>query len=338
MRYINRKIKNILGVECAHESSMLRYFIKLKYCVRGGWYTPYEVYKRSKIDIFDYKALAQPLKFYPFVPIDENNLYGNGAVIKKAFKNINLIETTIEHGLYLGSYVPKRHLLNSYKNIITYSEYRKHFIEVKANQKILTIGPYITYADTLLSSKKISLIRQKFGRTLLVFPSHSIDSIHAEYDIDKFIGYIKEFSVQYSFDKVLICLYWKDISLDKQRLYVNAGFDIVTAGHIYDPYFLSRLKTIILLADATLTNSIGTHVGYAVSLDKPTQIWNKTFVSYHADPKNEIEAKKELEKRQGLDLESYTDSVTHISSLFSDFDGSISPSQRMCIEYYWGKS
>ena len=308
----------------------------IKYGFRKGWRTISEVESRVKLDVFDYRSIIKPLKFHPFVSHTENNLYGNGYVIGKYFNNINLSVTTIEHGLYIGSLVPDRHLVDTFDSIITFSEYRKKFIEAKTDKEIITIGPYIKYAQSLYSQEKIDLEKKRLGHTLLVFPSHSIDCVYAKYDISMFIEYIKNFKNKFNFDTVLICLYWKDIALNIQQEYINAGFSITSAGHSYDPYFLNRLKTIILLSDATITNAVGTHVGYAVSLNKPTQIWDKSQVQYHPISGNEIEAEKELTMRQGTDLDTHKTAVNHIKSVFSSFNHELSTEQKNCVKYYWG--
>ena len=317
-------------------NDILRNLKGIKYGFRKGWRTISEVESRVKLDIFDYQHVTKPLKFHPFVPNTENNLYGNGYVIEREFNHIDLNVTAIEHGLYIGSIVPERHLLDTFNSIITFSEYRKKFIETKTDKEIVTIGPYIKYAVPLYSQEKINCEKKRLGKTLVVFPSHSIDCVYAKYDINLFIKYIKELKNKFNFDTILICLYWKDIALGMQQKYIEAGFNVVSAGHSYDPYFLSRLKTIILLSDATLTNAVGTHVGYAVSLNKPIQIWDKSQVKYHPIPGNEIKAEKELTMRQGGDLDTHREAVSHIKNVFSSFNHVLSEEQKSCVKYYWG--
>lgn len=309
---------------------------KVKYGVRGGWQSVRNINARSELSIFDYEELIKPLDFYPFVPHKENNLYGNGSVIQSSFPHLDFSVTTIEHGLYIGSLVPSRHLKSRFKNIITFSEYRKNFIRTKTDQNIITVGPYINYAKPLYSSEKIKSKKKKLGKTLVVFPSHSIDSVYANYDIPEFIKYIKNFKKKYSFDSVLVCMYWKDIELNNHTQYELSGFRVVTAGHSYDANFLSRLKTILLVSDAALTNSVGTHVGYSVSLNKPIQIWNGSKLEYLPISGKEEKAQKELNQRQGNDLNTHLDDTQRISAVFSRFNESISKQQLECVEYYWG--
>lgn len=311
---------------------------KVKYGVRGGWQSIKDINSRSGLSIFDYTELMKPLDFYPFVPHKENNLYGNGSVIQASFPHLDFSETTIEHGLYIGSLVPSRHLKSRFKNIITFSEYRKKFIGAKTEQNIIAVGPYINYTKSLYDSEKLLSEKDKLGKTLVVFPSHSIDSVYANHNITEFIKYIEIFKEKYRFDSILVCMYWKDIELNNHKEYELSGFRIVTAGHSYDANFLSRLKTILLISDAVLTNSVGTHVGYSVSLNRPIQIWNGSKLEYLPILGQEDEAKKELSQRQGDDLNTHLNDIEHIKTMFFEFDESISTPQLECVEYYWGSS
>ncbi|GAF59825.1 hypothetical protein JCM18902_2706 [Psychrobacter sp. JCM 18902] len=87
-----------------------------------------------------------------------------------------------------------------------------------------------------------------------------------------------------------------------------------------------------------LTNSVGTHVGYSVSLNRPIQIWNGSKLEYLPILGQEDEAKKELSQRQGDDLNTHLDDIEHIKTMFFEFDESISTPQLECVEYYWGSS
>lgn len=309
----------------------LRYIESL---LSGGWKTPIKTELRKNIDIFDYKKIAKPLSYYPYVEHKENNLYGNGSVIKKSIENIDVRKSIIEHGLHLGDIVPERYLEKTYDNIITFSEYRKNFIEKKTDKKIITIGPYIKYAKTIFRIEEVFKIKSSFGKILLVFPSHSIDSIYASYNINNFIEYIKKVAKEFNFKKILVCLYWKDIELGFDREYCEAGFSIVTAGHIYDNYFLDRLKTLILISDNIITNNVGTHIGYSVALDKPIHIWNKEKVEYKSLAKKEYEATIELNSISSRGF--YEDAVIEISNNFNVFEFAPTNNQKLCIEYYWG--
>ena len=291
----------------------------------------YEVNKRKEISIFAYSELSKPLPFYPSEKIKDSNFYGHIHSLKK-YSNTCKITHSIEHGLYLGNYVPKATFLKTTKSILTFSENRKrHLLVNNVKKPIYPIGPYIHYADSILEREKIKELKEELGNTLLVFPSHSIDNVNVKFNVEGFISEILKVSKNYQ--TVMVCLYYKDI-LDKRFLasYKKYGFKIVTAGHFYDLNFISRLKSIILLSDFTMSNSVGTHTGYCIYLNKPHYIYNQD-VSY-VDNKE----RSYVDIRDESQLMSLENEKKEIISEFSKLYTEITDSQRYVIDKYWGLS
>ena len=110
----------------------------------------------------------------------------------------------------------------------------------------------------------------------MVFPSHNAEIESNSFDYDIFIKSIKELSKE--FDSVVICLYYLDVKEEIVHLYKQNGFSIVTAGAGDDIRFLSRLKSIILLADAVAGNDFTTGLAYSLYLDKPIYMIRQTIV------------------------------------------------------------
>lgn len=287
---------------------------------------------RKKLSLFDYKALSKPLVAYPFYYILENNYYGHGRVLSRFFKVDDY--TRIEHGSFLGGYVPNHNYLKTTRSIITFSDYRKK-CNISTKKQVTHIGSYINYAYSILSDEQIKIMKEELGRVLLVFPSHSIDSVHANFDIQSLIDFILIKKKQFKFDSVVVCLYWKDIELKMDRYYLECGFKIVTAGHTYDYYFLDRLKSIIELADYTMSNDVGTHVGYCIAMQKPHYIY-ATDVKYVAD-KNHVNSDRELGIRSLNQQEISAMQKKDIINKFSTWQCQITKEQTECVEYYWGK-
>jgi hypothetical protein len=80
------------------------------------------------------------------------------------------------------------------------------------------------------------------------------------------------------FDSIRICLYWRDIEFNRHKLYIEKGFECVCAGSLCDSNFMSRLKGLLNICDATITNAIGSHVGYSISLNKPVMMISKVHL------------------------------------------------------------
>lgn len=306
-------------------SWLLYQFMQLR---AGVWEKECE--NRAGYPLTDYQGLAAPLPLGANHPIIDNNLYGLNDVLK-SYGGLSEINHRIffEHGLVFGGYVQK-HIIDSFaQSVLTFSDYRENYLR-KTSKAIIKIGPYIHYASPLLSEHQFREVKNEMGRVLLVFPSHSIKVLSAEFDIQEFIEHIQLMKRQY--DNVIVSLYWKDIELGKAIPYVNAGFKVMTAGHINDRYFLPRLKSIISLADMTMSNEIGTHVGYCIYMKKPHYIYKQ-----HTEKKSiHQEAHVESGQRSGKEMDQLQAAKDLLSSNFSKFEETITTEQLRIINEIWG--
>lgn len=306
--------------------------------IKNGHYFYKEVQQRRAGDIFNYKLIALPLPYYPTETVIENNYYGLGRVLSEYAGLVGRTNTYIEHGVFFGPNVVPWEREWKVKRIIVPSSVRLQHLRSKGIQTdIAVVGPYIHYAKPLLHPTDFEKVKSNLGKVLLVFPTHSTINVAAEYDIDHFISYLE--SIRSNYDTVLVCLYWLDaLRAEIVRKYETHHFKIVTAGNRFDPYFLNRLKSLISLADDTISNDVGTHVGYCISLNKSHYIFAQE-VSYAA--KNmieEIRLKRSFNK-EGEDTLIFNNEINEVKSAFSVFSpGNISDLQIQIVNKYWGLS
>lgn len=228
--------------------------------------------KMKKLGIFDYKSLSKDLKNYTFQIYTGNNTYGILKTLEKYSQYKGISKIAIEHGFYTRDYVYFQEL--EYRKLITFSQQRIEIINKYKNDIGVAIGPYIYYAKNYYNDLEIKKIKKSLGKILLVFPSHSIECL----DIDRTSYLEKKIEeIKKEYDSILICLYYADIQKGLYKYYENKGYIIVCAGHRYDINFLSRLKSIILLSDYTISNSFGTHVIYCTQLEKPHTIFEENL-------------------------------------------------------------
>ncbi|MDR3063299.1 MAG: hypothetical protein LBU40_04060, partial [Methanobrevibacter sp.] len=178
------------------------------------------------------------------------------------------IKALVEHGVQLSDFTWGGFQAHPYYPTIGMSELRKNVINnMEKNSGAYAVGPYIAYAKHNLSPDKIKSEKERLGRNLLVFPAHSTFGVKQVFDMEFFCENIKKIGEEY--DSVRICLHWKDVLLKTGEFYKKHGFEVVTAGHYYDPMFLPRLKSMIEVSTMTMSNEVGTHVGYCIYMDKP---------------------------------------------------------------------
>ena len=216
--------------------------------------------------------------------IHEPNDYYGHATILKDYAGIPADESlllSIQHGVrfdldYWQHDYHKNHAVGFVPSL-----WRVQVLREKMQRTLHAIGPYLHYTRSLLSPEIIASARAKLGRTLLVFPAHSTHHIEIDFDIAGFCEHLTD--ARKNFSTVLVCLYWKDILRGAREHYERHGLHCVTAGHMFDAAFIPRLRTLLEISDATLSNQVGTHLGYSLYLGKPHQLIptkiNRNFAS-----------------------------------------------------------
>ena len=256
--------------------------------------------------------------------------YGIDRVIRNCYKGIpvDIYKSSLAHGAAMWS------LFDDYDR---HPENNVHFcmsdFYEKQEMPNLThhvVGNYINYIKPLYSKRRMCAWKKRLGRTLLVFPVHSTYAGRTTYNQNFFIAHINDFCKEQSINSILVCLHPADIANGDEQAYLEAGFRIVTGGSGTDYNFMRRLKSIISLADVAITNALGTHVGYIISMNKPLKyIAMKCF-----NPLNdEVFHTKYYTDRQKKE---YNENIAIFERLFSDYNGKISSEQLAFVRKYWG--
>jgi hypothetical protein len=287
----------------------------------------HEITKRAKLPLTDIKALAQDISmFSPFTSEihPPNDWYGHAHFLKQylGLPQNYKFKFIIEHGVYLTDQVSDAELETDFPTVLTSSEHRIKVYQ-KYDKKAFNIGPFIHYAPHFYSEEMIVSEKKRLGKNILVFPSHSLKDLVGKYDNRWFINNIKKISKGYN--KIRFCLYWIDIQKGFHKFYQDLGFECVSAGHILDPNFVPRLKSLIEISDLTVSNDASTHVGYCVYMNKP-------HIIFHKFPKLET-----TDKWRKLTLDFWSSKpYKETLGAFSVVNFKITPKQRQVIRSYFG--
>lgn len=234
----------------------------------------YFIYFNKKVRNLDYFNFHKLITYNPNYeqdfPLKNNMLYGNFKAAITLEKQSKLsFDYYIEHGIIFSkqigaaAYIPPR-----IKKIYTFSNQRAKLLQTYyPNKEIVAIGAYILNIPFFKKKSILDKLKQKNGKTLIVFPVHSLPMVNAQFDQENFTNEI--IKVSQNFNKTYICLHYVDILNGKSKLYENLGFEVLCAGHKLDTRFINRLKDIIYLSDHTMSNSIGTHLGYSIVMNRP---------------------------------------------------------------------
>jgi len=288
-----------------------------------------DINRRKKLPFTSIKELSNNINI--FSPYTEeihrpNDFYGHASILKK-YTRYNpgyQFKFVMEHGVTIDNQVVELEKDSPFKTIVVSSNFRAN-IWRKLNYKSFSIGPFIYYSSYLLNEKQILKEKKRLGKNLLVFPTHSTPDISNSYNVKYFCNEIDRISKD--FDSVRICLYWKDIQLGFEEEYKKHGFEVVTAGHVLDPNFLPRLKSIIKCSTATIANDIGSYTGYCIMMGKPHTILKQELKL--TGRKSEINI-----IQKGRSARRYRD----LLSAFTTHNNGITKKQQQYVNYYWGLS
>lgn len=290
-----------------------------------------EVKRRKKYNIFDYKNIVKNFRFNPGEMLGYNQSYGHIKAIKK-YLNMPLnykLKANIEHGPYIDDIVVKKEI--GQNQIFVFSNNRKEFLKKHYPEKqIYAIGPYIQYIKPIYNYGKIKKIKNKLGKTLIVFPTHSTYTTNVKYNKGALINEIERIRYKYNYKTVIICMYSFDILNGEDKFFKKLGYKIVSAGNASDFNFLDRLKFILLLGDMTMVNDFTTGLGYSLCLNRPVYFFYTDTQDYFL----------QIDQSEYYISPKYSNINyvrNELKKYFSNYNEKITQKQIEFVEKYWGK-
>ena len=287
--------------------------------------------KISEIDsIQDYPQFRDAMKDIPELVYDdiyairrsygENTLYGHAYnVLKYAGLNEKSMFylPILEHGIpYSDVFNPEKYKLNN--SFIFQGRNNEKQWKHSKKQAAYYIGPYIHYCDGIYDDETVKRIKEKNGYTALVFLPHSIETNQFRINVKKII---EEFNITQGMkiDTVLACVYCMDAPYIEEAetnsiKYVSAGFKL-------DYKFISRLKTILQLADVVYYSSYSSSMGYAYYMGKN--------IICNPSPKDIEDIEKLIDK-------SAAEKLVRMKELFGVDSKASEESKREFINEFWG--
>lgn len=298
-------------------------------------YLPYmlEIFSRSHLQPSDLAGLCADIPGEEYTTAEKvffNNFYGAAEQIKR-FLNLPSsypLKAALQHGNQYGETFWDAEIHNPLPVSLAWGEQRAAVWKKHTEKPLCTIGAPFFYTKSLFSVDVIARERARLGKNLLVFPTHSTHHITTSFDTETWLEKIRENSKYFS--TVRICIYWKDYLLGRHKPYVEAGYECVSAGHMYDLNFLPRLRFLLEVCDATMSNQLSSHVGYSLFLGKPHKLFQQELAfSVEYDERN---------VRAGFLAYLQDPGVQKILASFSTTEFHITPEQLAVLDPYFGFS
>lgn len=214
------------------------------------------------------------------------------------------------------------------RNIVWSKKIVEMYHQHTSNPNIFAIGCPFFYADSILSEIELENEKKRLGKNLLAFPMHSQCNVDTNYDPNKFLSILE--NERKRFDTVRVCIYWKDVLRGGHKVFEDEGYEIVCNGHIFDPNFLRRQRSLFELADATISNGVGSHIGYSLFLNKPHWLIDDSY--------------EYINTQRGGDAKDLTDvtqkdNFLRVKNSFLDNSNyDITQQQKDVVDEFWGIS
>lgn len=287
--------------------------------------------KRSRVGILDYRAILACKAHWSREIYIGNSSYGIAEALRGFSGFDQSIFACVEHGVYFGSRVIGAEAWDSgLPGMLTFSEVRVSHIQRVTDKPAFAIGPYISYANSALLPEEFVQMREMLGRVLLVFPAHSVTFESKEFDVESFVMRVRQIRDEGEFDTVLYCLYYVDIDNGRHLEYERLGERVVSAGRVRDPAFLPRLKALIELSEGTVSNAVGTHIGYSLALGKPHTLLSQPIAV------RERTSGGRSEGGSASELASRDEEMAEVAVHFNGHVGPITNDQLSVCNKYWG--
>jgi hypothetical protein len=194
--------------------------------------------------------------------IFEGNAYYGFDLVLKEYAGLPPeypLKAVVPHGLTLDpGFVWKEERDAPLPGVLCYEPHRRPLYARACDKLVLPAASPYLYALELLREAPPE---QREGT--LVFPSHSTHHFETGADMTALADTLLELPEEAG--PVRVCMYWRDVELGHDRAFSSRGFEIVTAGHIFDPAFPFRLCHLLARHRHAAGNQLGSHMLYAVA-------------------------------------------------------------------------
>jgi FkbM family methyltransferase len=145
------------------------------------------------------------------------------------------------------------------------------FVTREAQQSILKnkylIKSYVMGAPFVYCRWLNQIEQAPNAQGTIAFPSHSTHLIDTVFDWESYADTLLTLPAE--FQPITVCLYWKDLLLDRQKPFADRGMTVVTAGHMIDPSFTVKFYNLMKKAKYTTSNLVGSFAYYSIEMNIP---------------------------------------------------------------------
>jgi len=250
------------------------------------------------------------------------NAYYGGDRILKVYSRYNLpLKVVIPHGVNLNDhFVWASEARIPLPAIFSFSPPRTRAYEKETNKVVIpSASPFLYLIELLKDQPKPE------RKGTIFFPLHSDHRVTIEMDFAEIAARLDDFEEEYK--PVTVCLYWKDYVLGRHEAFRRRGLQVVSAGHLYDPYFFWRFYHLCSMHRYTAAHHYTSALLYSV------KVGCSFFFMESSGYREEAEEAVKEELEDGYEP---ADILNLIKALFRDPIPKATPKQMEIVDYYLG--
>ena len=222
------------------------------------------------------EALCSPCTMPPWEIYTPNDHYGYATIIKaySGYPFERPLPVLLTHGIYFDDVrVYEMEEKCELSGVMTYPNFRTRVWRAQSNKRIVPAASPLLYAQQLMRQCYPSADTVARTKALYFLP-HSTAYINIELDIQRLVAALQQQTARLpQIDQVQVCIHWQDIAFGKHKPFVDAGFEVVSAGNINDPDFIFRLWHLLSRCRLALGAFPGGHVLATVTAGVPFFAW-----------------------------------------------------------------
>lgn len=254
-----------------------------------------------------------------------NDHYGNASIIKE-YCNLPLsypLKGIIEHGLFLDDTVWTGDYAGRLPVFLSSTNERTQVQNAITNKPSIPIGsPFLYAMHNYENNIKHEKIINRSGT--VVFPEHSVDFVKATFNHEDYADKLNNLPDR--FKPITVCVFWKDFFYKVDKVYRKKGFNLVSAGHFYDPLFLYRLYEILKSHKYATSNTLGSSVFFSI----------KAGCNFFFTPSSKIQFGLFPSNFFGMNTKGFVKIKKEFESLFFSFNEQLNSSQIEFADKYIG--
>ncbi|HMD01140.1 MAG TPA: hypothetical protein VKH37_13350, partial [Ferruginibacter sp.] len=247
-------------------------------------------------------------------PFWVNNVYALGYWLKDyaRYPKSWPLCTYMDHGMTLVDTIPEHELNNNAPLIFKFSP--RH---IDTYKKVSKKKVYCLLNPTIHCRRQRKYEQSANANGTLFYVAHSTDLVEDRTNWENFVDSLRNISTE--FQPVDICLHPMDMAKGLDKIFIENGFRVFTAGDQNSNDYVDNMYKILKNYKYTMSNLLGSYVFYSVEMGIPFSYFGTEPLYYNTGDKN-----IELGEYKSYQTQS---TYQYAKSIFTGFHAAISAEQ-----------